>query len=228
MKSVLIIGATQATGFLLAVEYARRGDRVVVTGRSAERAEKAAAGIDGDVTGIALNLSQPEEIAGALKDIGEVDRLAIVGMQRDGNTLAEYDVTRGMDLAITKVVGYTTVVATLRERLTRDASVLLFGGMAKDYPYGGSTTLTAVNAAIVGQVRTLSVEMSPVRVNAIHPGVIGDSPFWQGKDAILENNRRQTLTQKLGTMKDIVDGSVFLLENAFANGINLSLDGGRI
>jgi len=228
MKSVLIIGATQATGFLLAVEYARRGDRVVVTGRSAERAEKAAAGIDGDVTGIALNLSQPEEIAGALKDIGEVDRLAIVGMQRDGNTLAEYDVTRGMDLAITKVVGYTTVVATLRERLTRDASVLLFGGMAKDYPYRGSTTLTAVNAAIVGQVRTLSVEMSPVRVNAIHPGVIGDSPFWQGKDAILENNRRQTLTQKLGTMKDIVDGSVFLLENAFANGINLSLDGGRI
>jgi NAD(P)-dependent dehydrogenase (short-subunit alcohol dehydrogenase family) len=228
MKSVLIIGATQATGFLLAVEYARRGDRVVVTGRSAERAEKAAAGIDGDVTGIALNLSQPEEIAGALKDIGEVDRLAIVGMQRDGNTLAEYDVTRGMDLAITKVVGYTTVVATLRERLTRDASVLLFGGMAKDHPYRGSTTLTAVNAAIVGQVRTLSVEMSPVRVNAIHPGVIGDSPFWQGKDAILENNRRQTLTQKLGTMKDIVDGSVFLLENAFANGINLSLDGGRI
>jgi NAD(P)-dependent dehydrogenase (short-subunit alcohol dehydrogenase family) len=72
------------------------------------------------------------------------------------------------------------------------------------------------------------MEMSPVRVNAIHPGVIGDSPFWHGKGAILEANRRQTLTQKLGTMKDIVDGSVFLLENAFANGIELSLDGGRI
>jgi len=228
MKSVLIVGATQGTGLLLAAEYARRGDRVVVTGRSAERAEKAAADIDGDVTGIAVNLSRPEEIAGALKDIGEVDRLAVVGVQRDGNTLAEYDVARGMDLAITKVVGYPTVVATLRERLTRDASVLLFGGMAKDYPYVGSTTLTAVNAAIVGQVRTLSIEMSPVRVNAIHPGVIGDSPFWQGKDAILEANRRQTLTRKLGTMSDVVDGSIFLLENAFANGINLSLDGGRI
>jgi NAD(P)-dependent dehydrogenase (short-subunit alcohol dehydrogenase family) len=227
MKSVLVVGATQGTGRELAAEYASRGDRVVITGRSAERAEAVAAGIDGDVTGIALDLERPAELADALKGIESVDRVAVVGMVRDVNTLAEYDVPRAIGLATTKVVGYPAVAAVLRERFTPDASVLLFGGLAKDYPYPGSTTLTAVNAALVGVVRTLSVELAPVRVNAIHPGAIEDSPFWQEKEDALNVARRLTLTGRLGTMRDIVDGCVFLLENRFATGINLQLDGGR-
>ncbi|WP_432837805.1 SDR family NAD(P)-dependent oxidoreductase [Dactylosporangium sp. CA-092794] len=227
MKSIVVIGATQGTGRELAAEYARRGARVVITGRSAERAEEVAAGIDGDVTGLALDLTRPAEIGDALKSVESVDRVAVVGMVRDVNTLADYDVARAVELSTTKVVGYTTVAAVLRERMTPDASVLLFGGLAKDYPYPGSTTLTAVNAALVGVVRTLSVELAPVRVNSIHPGGIEDSPFWQDKPEALEFGRKQTLTGRLGTMRDIVDGCVFLLENPFATGINLSLDGGR-
>ncbi|ASY34026.1 MULTISPECIES: SDR family NAD(P)-dependent oxidoreductase [unclassified Streptomyces] len=256
MVNVLIIGATQGTGRELAAAYLRDGANVVVTGREAKRAETVAAELTaevvetaatvaghqpavandggpprlGVVTGLALDLSRPETVAAALTPVDQVDRLVLVGMVRDRNTLAGFDITTARQLAVTKVVGYTAVIAALAERLAPNAAVLLFGGGAKDYPYPGSTTLTAVNAAVTGMVRTLSIELAPVRVNAIHPGPIGDSPFWQGRAELadtLAQFRSETLTGELGRMADIVDACRFLLENRLANGIDLSVDGGH-
>ena len=84
-----------------------------------------------------------------------------------------------------KLVGYTEVVHTLRSRLTDDASIVLFGGMAKERPYPGSTTVTTVNGGVVGLTRTLVEELKPLRVNSIHPGVVGDSPYWSEKPAAI-------------------------------------------
>jgi NAD(P)-dependent dehydrogenase (short-subunit alcohol dehydrogenase family) len=234
MQSVVIIGATQGTGHELAAEYARRGADVVITGRSAERAAEVAAklskDVPGAVSGLALDLTRPAEIADALDSIERVDRLVLVGMVRDRNSLAAYDVVSASELAVTKVVGYAAVVSALSARMAEDASVLLFGGQAKDFPYPGSTTVSAVNGAVVGLVRTMSVELSPVRVNSIHPGMIEDSPYWDGNAAaapLVEASRKVSLTGRLGTMRDTVDACVFLLENAWANGVDLRLDGGR-
>jgi NAD(P)-dependent dehydrogenase (short-subunit alcohol dehydrogenase family) len=61
-------------------------------------------------------------------------------------------------------------IHALLPRLTPDASVVLFGGQARERPYPGSTTVTAVNGAVTTMVRTLTLEIAPIRVNAIHPG----------------------------------------------------------
>lgn len=234
MKSVVVIGATQGTGRELAAEYARRGAQVVITGRGAERAADVAGDLSkdvpGTVTGLPLDLTRPAEIGEMLATIDRVDRLAIVGMVRDRNTIAAYDTVKASELALTKVVGYTAVVSALAPRLDRDGSVLLFGGAAKDRPYPGSTTVSAVNGAVTGLVRTMSAEMAPVRVNAIHPGIIEDSPYWGTIPAaadILEGFRRQSLTGRLGFMSDILDACLFLLENPLVNSIDLCMDGGR-
>ncbi|MFJ5219724.1 SDR family NAD(P)-dependent oxidoreductase [Streptomyces sp. NPDC088354] len=230
MSTVLIVGATQGTGRALAAEYARRGADVVITGRTQERvaevAEELAGESGGTVRGLALDLSRPAEIAAALESVRTVDRVVLVGMVRDMNTTRAYDVVTATTLATTKIVGYTTVVASLRERMSADASVLLFGGMAKDIPYPGSTTLTAVNAAVQGLVRTLSVELAPVRVNSLHPWAIVDSPVVVDNEQLQDMAQKMTLTGRLATMADIVDGCLFLLENPIANGIDLTLNGG--
>ena len=59
--------------------------------------------------------------------------------------------------------------------MTPDASILLFGGQAFRIPYPGSTTVTTVNGGVDGLVSTMVVELAPSRVNAIHPGIVGDS-----------------------------------------------------
>jgi NAD(P)-dependent dehydrogenase (short-subunit alcohol dehydrogenase family) len=235
MKTVVLIGATQGTGRALAAQYASQGAHVVITGRSAERAAAVAAelskDVSGTVTGLPLDLTRPAEIAAALDSVEQVDRLVIIGMVRDHNTLAAYDVAKASELAITKVVGYTAVVSALAPRLAKDASILLFGGVAKDYPHPGSTTVSAVNGAVTGLVRTMSVELAPVRVNAIHSGMIEDSPFWQdnaaAKAPMIDKMRGLSLTGRLGTIREVVDACVFLLENSLVNSIDLRVDGGR-
>jgi len=84
-----------------------------------------------------------------------------------------------------------------------------------------------VNGGISGLVRTLAVELAPIRVNALHPGIVGDSPAWKDKPpAVLENVLARTPTGRLATMDDIAGAAEFLLENRAVNGVNLEVDGG--
>jgi NAD(P)-dependent dehydrogenase (short-subunit alcohol dehydrogenase family) len=128
-----------------------------------------------------------------------------------------------------KLVGYLEVVHRLRPRLTPDAAIVIFGGLAKDRPYPGSVTVSTVNGGVTGMINVLASELAPVRVNAIHPGIVGDSPYWSAKPAaVLEGVRSRVPTGRLVTMSDIVHAVVFLLENPSVNAANLPVDGGTL
>jgi NAD(P)-dependent dehydrogenase (short-subunit alcohol dehydrogenase family) len=153
-----------------------------------------------------------------------VSRLVLVAIGRDNNPIRSYDYTAAIDLTVMKLVGYTETIHTLLPNLSEDSSVLLFGGRAKDRPYPGSTTVTTVNGGISSLIRTLAIELAPIRFNAIHPGIVGDSPYW--KDKPLEGVIARTPTGRLATMADVVDACAFLLENRSVNGVNLYVDSG--
>ncbi len=225
--SVVIVGGTSGIGLALARRYAGDGQRVVITGRDAGRAEEIAGTIDGDAAGLGFELAEPAGIASALAGLDQVDRLVLAAIDRDDNSAREYDVSRAIRLVTLKLVGYTEVVHALVPRLGTDASILLFGGLAMRRPYPGSTTITTVNGGVSGLVRSLAVELAPVRVNALHPGIVADTATWSTKPpAVLEAVRARTPLGRLVTTEDIVDASVFLLENRAVNGINLEVDGG--
>ena len=119
------------------------------------------------------------------------------------------------------------MIHALLPALHDDSSILVFGGLARDRPYPGSTTVTTVNGAVTSLVRTLVIELAPMRVNALHPAIVGDSPQWRD----MPPERLQALVARtpigrLVTMAEVVDASRFLLENQAINGINLSVDGG--
>jgi NAD(P)-dependent dehydrogenase (short-subunit alcohol dehydrogenase family) len=225
--AVVIVGGTSGLGLDLARHYVEAGRTVVVTGRHPERAEAAASELG--VTGLTFDLAEPHAIAGCIEGIdGQVDRLVLAAIERDVNNVREYDVAKAIRLATLKLVGYTEVIHCLAPKFTDDSSVLMFGGLAKEKPYPGSTTVTSVNGAVDTMVRTLALELAPVRVNAIHPGIVGDSPAWEGKQAVLDATREKTPTGRLVTMADITGAATFLLENRSVNGVNLFVDGGWV
>jgi NAD(P)-dependent dehydrogenase (short-subunit alcohol dehydrogenase family) len=224
--SVVVVGGTQGLGLDLARRYTERGRRVVITGRDAERAAKAVADLGDAARAVTFDLAEPTTIADAVEDVGPVDRLALVAIDRDLNTVKEYDVEKGIRLVTLKLVGYTEVVHALLDRLTPDASVLLYGGLAKLRPYPGSTTITTINHGVDGLVRTMAAELAPIRVNALHPGIVGDSPFWAPKTEALDATLAKTPTGRLVEMRDVTDAAVFLLENPSMHGTELRVDGG--
>ncbi len=224
--AVVVVGGTRAIGLEIVRHYAEAGRDVVLTGQSLDNVVAAVESVGGSVRGVAFDLAAPHSIEAALADVGQVDRLVLAAIDRDQNAVATYDIERAIRLVTLKLVGYTTVVAKLRSRLTADASVVLFGGMAKERPYPGSTTVTTVNGGVVGLTRTLVEELRPIRVNSIHPGVVGNSPYWSEKPAAIERYAAETPIGRLTTMDEIVGATVFLLENSGVNGVDLIVDGG--
>jgi NAD(P)-dependent dehydrogenase (short-subunit alcohol dehydrogenase family) len=227
--AVVVVGGTSGIGLRLAETLAAQGRDVVITGRDLGRCAEVAGRLNGNarVLPLALDLAEPERIAPAFEHIGDVGHLVLAAIERDHNTVREYDLARATRLVTLKLIGYTEVVHALAPRLTPGASILLFGGQALRRPYPGSTTITTVNGGVAGLVHTLAVQLAPVRVNAIHPGIVGDTPEWAGKpESVLENVRARTPLGRLVTTDEIVHASLFLLENGAVNGVNLEVDGG--
>jgi NAD(P)-dependent dehydrogenase (short-subunit alcohol dehydrogenase family) len=225
--SVVIVGGTRGLGREVAQHYADAGRDVVITGREQAACDACAAEIGGATRAIALDLAEPHAIAGRLADVGDVQYLVLVAIDRDSNTVRDYDIDAAVRLVTLKLVGYTEVIHTLAPRFTADSAILMFGGLARDRPYPGSTTVTTVNGGVTSLVRTLVGELAPTRVNALHPAIVGDSPQWrdmpaESHDALV----RRTPIGRLVTMAEVVGASRFLLENAAINGINLAVDGG--
>src|SRR5262245_4537683 len=229
MGSVVVVGGTSGLGREIARHYVERGRHVVLTGRDHGRAERVAAELstqDGLARGIGLDLAHPHAIADALDAVGPVESVVLAAIDRDHNSVADYQIDGAIHLVTLKLVGYTEVVHALRPRIRPEGSVLLFGGQARARPYPGSTTVTTVNGGVVAMVNTLALELAPIRVNAIHPGIVGDSPYWSARVEAVEATRKRTPTGRNVTMEDVVDAAVFLLENRSVNGVNLEVDGG--
>jgi NAD(P)-dependent dehydrogenase (short-subunit alcohol dehydrogenase family) len=225
--TVLIVGGTQGLGRELARSYADDGRDVLVSGRDSARAGTAASEIGGRARGIGFDLAEPHAIADSLADVGELDYLVLAAIERDTNKVQEYDIEGALRLVTLKLVGYTEVIHALGARLRPESAILIFGGLARDRPYPGSTTVTTVNGGVTSLVRTLVIELAPTRVNALHPAIVGDSPQWRD----MPPERMQALVDRtpigrLVTMAEIVGASRFLLENQAINGINLVVDGG--
>lgn len=227
-ETSLIVGGTAGIGTEVARALAKRGGEVVISGREAERARSVAATVGKNVKGIAVDIAKPAEIAAALAGVNNVRYLVIAAIERDVNSVKDYNIQRATNLATMKLVGYTEVIHALLPRFAPKASIVLFGGLAKERPYPGSTTVTAVNGAVTSMVRGLATELAPIRVNAIHPGIVGDSPFWAGKSEALDRTIARTPIGRLATMEEVAHATLFLLDNEAVNGVNLNVDGGWV
>jgi len=228
-RTIFIAGGSAGIGLELAKDLVARGDRVILTSRSRETAEAVAAEFGSSATGLALDVSEPEGIAEQLAGVGRIDGLVLGAIERDANTIREYDIARARRLITLKLIGYTETVHTLLDRLepSVDTGIVLFGGRAKDAPYPGSTTVSTINGGVDGLMNTLALELAPIRVNALHPGIIGDSPFWAAKpDGVLDGYERRTPGGALATMQDIVDATTFLLLNRGVSAHSLNVDRG--
>jgi len=228
-RAILIVGGSSGIGLELAKDLVSTGDRVILTSRSQSTADAVAADLGPLAEGIALDVSEPEEIAAHLAEVGRLDGLVLGAIERDANTIREYDIARARRLITLKLIGYTETVHTLLDRLepSVETGIVLFGGRAKDAPYPGSTTVSTINGGIDGLMNTLAHELAPIRVNALHPGIIGDSPFWAGKpDGVVSGYESRTPGGSLATMADIVDAVKFLLFNRGVSAHSLNVDRG--
>jgi NAD(P)-dependent dehydrogenase (short-subunit alcohol dehydrogenase family) len=214
-------------GLVMAAKLASAGVKTYVTGRTQARADSAAKSVGGNCRGIALDIADTSSISDALAALGQIDHVVLAAMERDGNHVSTYNPETASRALIIKLVGSVEVLHVLGDRLSKNGSILIFGGAAFQRPTAGSISTATMGAGVIGLARSLATQLAPTRCNVIHPGVVGDTGLaakWG------EEKRREVVDRtpigRLVTTDEVVEAGIALMSNPAINGASLVIDGG--
>jgi NAD(P)-dependent dehydrogenase (short-subunit alcohol dehydrogenase family) len=227
-QKVVVIGGSSGIGLATAELAKREGAEVIIASRNAERLKAAAAKIG--VAAIAADVTSDDSIASLFKSVGPVDHVVVTAAQLRTGPF--------------KTVAMDAVRATLEAkfwgawRVARSAdinaggSLTLVSGFLSVRPRPNSAIVSAANGALESLTRALALELAPVRVNDVSPGII-DTPI---RSAMPEAARREMLdkiatglpVRRVGLGEDIAQQILVFMTNGFMTGSIVYLDGGAL
>ncbi|MET8826236.1 SDR family oxidoreductase [Streptomyces sp. NPDC004610] len=227
---IVVIGGTRGLGYEVARAVVARGARVTITGRDAATARSRAQELGPLATGAACELADRDSVRALFAGIDVVDHLVLAALDRDHNTITDFRPEDCARTLLTKTVGYATAVHEALPKFAADGSVVMFSGLSMWRPVPGSTTISMANAGIIGLVNSLAVEIPPVRVNAVTPGIVTGTAAVDDADDVradwYEEMRQRTPAKRLPTADDISAAVMFLLECPGVNAANIVVDAG--
>ena len=231
-QSVYVIGASHGIGEEIARTFAAEGADVVITGRSKERLDAAAERIGHPVRVHQADATKQEEVDALFEDAGQVDHLvlAVSGGMTGLGPLAELTDEALREGFEGKVFAQLRVLKAALPKLSAHASVTFIGAGSSRAAFPGTVALAAANGALDASVGPLAVELAPVRVNAVAPGII-DTAWWHplpdaDRAAFFEAAAGTTPVGRIGQPHDIAEAVLFLAGNGFTTGVVLDVNGG--
>jgi NAD(P)-dependent dehydrogenase (short-subunit alcohol dehydrogenase family) len=165
-------------------------------------------------------------------ELGALDHLVVTapGTGCPG-TLADMDLGTLGEAFATKFLGAAQAIQAALPRLARDGSITLVSAGSAQSPIPGTAGLAAVNGAVEVLVPTLALELAPIRVNCVSPGVV-DTEWW---DRVVPAGQRaealagfvgQTPVGRVGRPEDVAEVITMLVRNGFMTGTVIPVDGG--
>jgi NAD(P)-dependent dehydrogenase (short-subunit alcohol dehydrogenase family) len=229
-RTVLVIGRGSGLARAIALAALDAGARVIAAGRDQEKLSAAYADEPGISTEI-VDLTDEASIAALGERLGTIDHVVSTASARARGHIADLDRDAVRLSFDTKVIGPLMLAKHLAPRMSEDGSFVIFSGVAATKIAVGTMAVAITNAAADTLARSLALELAPIRVNAISPGVI-DSGAWddfgeQGKADYFADISARNPARRIGTPDDIVQGVLFALTNTFLTGQTLHIDGGE-
>lgn len=229
-KVVVVIGGTSGIGRAVAEQSAAAGARVTVASRSRQRVDETVALLGGAVQGKVVDLTDPESVRAFFGEAGEIDHLVLPGNQVTIGQFRKLPIADAQASMNSKFWGqYAAIKAA---RMAPTGSVVLFSGVASRKPGGGAAALTAINAAVEALGKALAVELAPVRVNVIAPGVV-DTELWAGlpderRGAVLKSFTERQPISRPGRPAEIAAVVLTMMTATFMTGAVVDVDGGTL
>jgi NAD(P)-dependent dehydrogenase (short-subunit alcohol dehydrogenase family) len=229
-QNVLVVG--RGGGLARAATVAARdaGAKVITAGRSTEALSAAYAGEPG-ISTESVDLTDEASIAGLAERLGPVDHVISTASARARGRIPDLDRDAVRLSFDTKVIGPLMLAKHLAPRMNEGGSFVIFSGVAASKIAVGTLAVAITNAAADTLARSMALELAPIRVNAISPGVI-DTGAWdafgeQGKADYFADMSARNPARRIGTTDDIANAVLFALTSTFLTGQTLHIDGGE-
>jgi NAD(P)-dependent dehydrogenase (short-subunit alcohol dehydrogenase family) len=227
-KKVVVVGGSSGIGLSTAELVKAEGAEVIIASRNADRLNAVAAKMG--VTAIPADVTSDESVVDLFRACGPVDHVVVTAAQlRSGpfKTVSMEDVRSTME---GKFWGAWRVARSAEIRA--GGSLTLVSGYLSIRPRPNSAVVGAANGALESLTRSLALELAPVRVNCVSPGII-DTPI---RAAMPEAARLDMLAKtaaalpvgRVGVGEDIARQILAFMTIGFATGSIVYLDGGAL
>jgi len=230
-KTVVILGGSSGIGLATAQAALAAGAKLIITGRSRERLEAARVKLQADVRTVALDVTEEAGTRALFAGFERVDHVFITaGMVTFDPKLAPASDTLrpALDQRFWGALYAAKYAAT---KMGAGGSITFMSGTTAIRPLPGASVATASCGAVEAFARSLALDLAPVRVNTIQPGLV-DTPFLDllgdRRQAIIDDYSRRLPVGRPGRPEEIADAVLFLMRNQFVTGITLTVDGGGV
>lgn len=228
-QRICVVGGTAGIGKAIAQSLGRDGANVIIVGRDADKARRVAEGIGSWVEGRAADVTDGAAIEALFDGIGAIDHLVLTAAQVRGGMFRDGP----LDNARSSMEGkfWSQYLCARHAQVSR--SILLFSGTLSRKPMVGASIIGAINGAIEALGRSLAVELAPVRVNVIAPGLVRDTDAYSGMpdDAVtsmIADASGKLPARLVGDGATIAGVACALLASAYVTGATVDVDGGGL
>ncbi|MEU0793965.1 SDR family oxidoreductase [Amycolatopsis sp. NPDC005961] len=222
-KRLVVVGGGSGIARRIAADAHAAGAEVIAAGRNPARID-----VPGIRTAFA-DLGDESSLKALADGTGELDYLVTLAGAPANGPVAELErdaVTRAFDA---KVIGPLMLVKHFAPRFRDGGAIALFSGVAAWRPSPGRTVMATTNGAVAFLAQALAVDLAPIRVTAISPGIV-DSGAWDrlgaGKDDFFRRTAETTPARRIGRTADLAAATLQALANPFITGTVLHVDGG--
>src|ERR1700720_678047 len=232
-KRVVIIGGSSGIGLAVAEEAASQGADVVIVSSKAERVQEAIQSIGGNVRGEAVDVFDEKSVESFFTNIGAFDHLVFTaGDSLQLHELADTDLKQARHAFELRYWAALAAVKYGSPHIRKGGSIVLTTGVAGLRPQKGWVIAASVCGTIEALTRALAVELAPIRVNAVSPGVVRTN-LWQNmtsseREGLYESVGKRLPVGRVGEAHDIAQAFLFLMKEGFSTGQTVVVDGGTV
>lgn len=232
-KRVVILGGSSGLGLATAKAAAAEGADVVIVSGNQSRIDTALQGLPPGTEGLAINLSIEQNIKTFFETIGSIDHLVYTAAENlTLKNIAQTDIEQARVFFNLRYWGALATVKYGAPCIKKGGSINLTGGIAGARPGAGWGIAASICGAMEGFVRAMAVELAPIRVNSVMPGVIKTN-LWNSmsdadREGLYQSVGDSLLVKRVGEAEDIALAFLYLMKQQFGTGQNIIIDGGFV
>lgn len=232
-ETIVVLGGSSGIGLATAQAAATEGADVIIASGNQKRIDTALNTLPANSRGFAVDLSQEENIREFFGQLGTLDHLVYTaGENLNLQTIHETNIAAARNFFNLRYWGAYASIKYAAPLIRSGGSISLISGTANARPGKGWSMASSICGAIEGLVRAMAVELAPIRVNSVVPGVI-ETNLWnamseENKGSLFQSMADTLLVGRVGQAEDVALAFVYLMKQSFGTGQNMVVDGGTL
>jgi len=231
-QRVVVVGGSSGMGLGCVEAAAAQGAEVIMVSRNQEKLDAAVAGVSGNVASVAVNIKDEEQVEQFFSNLGSVDHLVITASSTAMAPFVKMESGVAKNFFDTKFWGAFYCAKYAAPLLAKTGSITFVSGVASRRPMKGLSVAGACNGALESLAKSLALELAPIRVNTVSPGLV-DTPLYakmpeEQRKGMYEATAKMLPAGRVGTSSDIGEFILSVMTNAYITGTTLDIDGGNM